>query len=103
MNRPCQVEAGNRFLLAVSRAAKRLNDQLEVIPLSRGTVLTHPVLVRIISISGSGPVSLLKMTEDGRTVEVGRIGTCECYWTLQKGCDRVYAVPVGSLTLSMDA
>jgi hypothetical protein len=41
MNRPCQVEAGNRFLLAVSRAAKRLNDQLEVIPLSRGTVLTH--------------------------------------------------------------
>jgi CRP-like cAMP-binding protein len=77
MNRPCQVEAGNRFLLAVPpAAARRLNDQLEVIPLSRGTVLTHAgAFTGSLYFPDRGLVSLLKIMEDGRTAEVGCIGT----------------------------
>jgi len=77
MNRPSDEPAGNRFLAALPAAvSKRIDRHLEALLLERGTALTHAgALAGRLYFPDRGLVSLVKIMGDGRTAEVGFVGT----------------------------
>jgi CRP-like cAMP-binding protein len=77
MDRPLEVKPGNRFLLALpADVSERLAGKLEPAPLPRGTVLAHTgAVAEKLYFPDRGLVSLVKVMNDGRTAEVGCIGS----------------------------
>jgi CRP-like cAMP-binding protein len=77
MDRPLEVKPGNRFLSALpGDVSERLSGQLKRIPLPRGTVLIHAGAVAdSLYFPDRGLVSLVKVMSDGRTAEIGCVGS----------------------------
>jgi CRP-like cAMP-binding protein len=72
-----QENAGNRFLMAMPpEAFARLADQMTTVQLARGTVLAHAgAALGRVYLPTRGLVSLVRTMSDGRTAEVGVVGT----------------------------
>jgi CRP-like cAMP-binding protein len=77
-----QNGAGNRFLAALPRhVARRLAPHLQPVPLQRGEIIAHAGSVSDhLYFPERGFLSLVKTLGDGRTAEVGVVGTEGVSW-----------------------
>ncbi|HKU69909.1 MAG TPA: Crp/Fnr family transcriptional regulator [Burkholderiales bacterium] len=77
MLEPIGTHSDNRFLRALARGLlHRLSECAEDVQLVRGTILTPPGgLAHHLYFPDRGLISLVKIMDDGRTAEVGFVGT----------------------------